>query len=228
MCRDEENGEHRFRVDLDPQLEDCHDENWSLFVENEFGIYEDNEILIHADSDGAPDSFPVAARVECVRGINIWLTLEWETVDITGTVSAYLESSHTIGCSERLNPVPFDRECTATKSLRNDSFHEVLVGDRPLTFSNEAAVISESFDEDLNQEQQLAAEYALLADEVFCIHGPPGTGKTRALVEIIRRAVDAGEDVLVCTDSNQALDNLVAGNSTQDNPDTESLHAYGQ
>ncbi|WP_200895622.1 AAA domain-containing protein [Halorubrum saccharovorum] len=88
--------------------------------------------------------------------------------------------------------------------------------------------MSESFDDDLNQEQQLAVEYALLADELFCIHGPPGTGKTRTLVEIIRRAVDAGEDVLVCTDSNQALDNLVAGNSTQDDPDAGSLHAYGQ
>ncbi|ERG94226.1 DEAD/DEAH box helicase [Haloquadratum walsbyi] len=228
MCRGEESGEYRFRVDLDPQLEDCRDDNWSFFVENEFGIYEDNEVLIHADSDDAPESFPVAAQVERVRGLNIWLTLEWETVDITGTVSAYLESGHTTGCSERLNPVPFDRECTAIESLQNDPFHEVLVGDRPLTFSNEAAAISESFDKDLNQEQQLAVEYALLADELFCIHGPPGTGKTRTLVEIIRRAVDAGEDVLVCTDSNQALDNLVAGNSTQDDPDTESLHAYGQ
>ncbi|TKX45598.1 DNA-binding protein [Halorubrum sp. SD690R] len=228
LCRGEENGEYRFRVDLDPRLEDRRDDDWAYFVESEFGIYQGNEVLIHAEADDAPDSFPVAAEVERVRGLNIWLTLEWETVDTTGTVSAYLEGDHTIGCSERLNPVPFDRELTAIESLRDDSFHEVLVGDRPLTFSNEAAAVSESFDDDLNQEQQLAVEYALLADELFCIHGPPGTGKTRTLVEIIRRAVDAGEDVLVCTDSNQALDNLVAGNSTRSDLDAGSLHAYGQ
>jgi superfamily I DNA and/or RNA helicase len=97
-----------------------------------------------------------------------------------------------------------------------------------VTFSNEAAAQSDPFDTELNQEQQLAVDYALLADDLFCIHGPPGTGKTRTLVEIVRRAVDAGEDVLVCADSNQALDNLLLGASDSDALDAQSLHAHGQ
>ena len=227
-CQAEEDGEYQFRVDLDPALEDRRNDDWAYFVENEFGIYQENEVLIHADADDAPHSFPVAAEVTRIRGLTIWLTVAWETVENTGAVRAYLHGEHTVGCSKRLNPVPFDRERAAVKTLREDPFREVLVGERPLTFSHEAAALSEPHDDELNQEQQLAVEYALLADDLFCIHGPPGTGKTRTLVEIVRRAVDAGERVLVCTDSNQALDNLVAGNSTSDTPDAGSLHAYGQ
>lgn len=45
---------------------------------------------------------------------------------------------------------------------------------------------------------------------MFCIHGPPGTGKTRTLATIIREAVDDGKRVLACAHSNQAVDNLLA------------------
>ncbi|QSG16352.1 AAA domain-containing protein [Halapricum desulfuricans] len=227
-CRGVDDGEYRFRVTLDPELEDRRDGDWAYFIESEFDIYQDNEVLIHADSEDAPDPFPVPAEVARIRGLTIWLTIKWGSIDDTAMVSAYLEGDHTVGCSELLNPVPFNREFAAIDDLQDDPFREVLVGDRPLTFSNEAAAMSASFDDELNQEQQLAVEYALLADDLFCIHGPPGTGKTRTLVEIIRRAVAAGEDVLVCADSNQALDNLVVGNSTPGNPDAGSLHAYGQ
>lgn len=87
---------------------------------------------------------------------------------------------------------------------------------------------SSQHDPDLNQEQQAATKYALLADDLFCIHGPPGTGKTRTLVEIVRRAVEAGADVLVCADSNQAVDNVLVGESTPETTDSGSLHAHGQ
>ncbi|MDY6779409.1 MAG: AAA domain-containing protein, partial [Halobacteria archaeon] len=83
-------------------------------------------------------------------------------------------------------------------------------------------------DEDLNQEQKLAVDHALLADDFFCLHGPPGTGKTRTLVEIVRRAAKSGRDVLVCADSNQAIDNILVGSSTEGEVDDGSLHKYSQ
>ncbi|WP_226022255.1 AAA domain-containing protein [Halomicrobium salinisoli] len=227
-CLGEDDGAYRFRVDLDPELEDRRDGDWAYFVESEFGIYQGNEVLLQADTGDAPDAFPVAAAVEKIRGLTLWLTVDWGAVDDSAAAGASLAPDREFGVSELLNPVPFDRERDAVEALRERSLGGVLAGERPVSFSNGAAARSDPFDADLNQEQQLAVEYALLADDLFCVHGPPGTGKTRTLLEIVRRAVDAGEDVLVCADSNQALDNLVAGASTPGDPDPGSLHAHGQ
>ncbi|KAF9515834.1 hypothetical protein BS47DRAFT_1371885 [Hydnum rufescens UP504] len=45
--------------------------------------------------------------------------------------------------------------------------------------------------------------------EIALIHGPPGTGKTHTLIEIIRQLVAQGKRVLVCGASNLAVDNLL-------------------
>lgn len=63
-------------------------------------------------------------------------------------------------------------------------------------------------DTELNPPQVEAAAQALAAESVALIHGPPGTGKTRTLVEVIRRHVAAGRRVLATAASNQAVDNL--------------------
>lgn len=47
------------------------------------------------------------------------------------------------------------------------------------------------------------------SQEIALIWGPPGTGKTQTLVEIVRLLVKEGKRVLVCGASNLAVDNLV-------------------
>jgi len=64
------------------------------------------------------------------------------------------------------------------------------------------------FDTLSNPAQQQAIAHALAAEEVAIIHGPPGTGKTTAVVELIRQAVRRGEKVLACAPSNLAVDNI--------------------
>lgn len=61
----------------------------------------------------------------------------------------------------------------------------------------------------LDESQREAVAHALAAKEVAIIHGPPGTGKTTAVVELIRLAVQRGERVLACAPSNLAVDNLL-------------------
>ncbi|KAL7324983.1 hypothetical protein PS15p_210092 [Mucor circinelloides] len=66
------------------------------------------------------------------------------------------------------------------------------------------------FDETLNESQKEAVRFALGSPEVALIHGPPGTGKTYTLVEVIRQlSVNQNKRVLVCGPSNISVDNLV-------------------
>lgn len=61
----------------------------------------------------------------------------------------------------------------------------------------------------LNSSQLDAIRFALAAKEVAIIHGPPGTGKTTTVAELIRQAVARGDTVLACAASNHAVDNLL-------------------
>ncbi len=61
----------------------------------------------------------------------------------------------------------------------------------------------------LDDSQREAVSHALAAERIAIIHGPPGTGKTTTIVELIRQAVRRGERVLACAPSNLAVDNLL-------------------
>jgi superfamily I DNA and/or RNA helicase len=64
-------------------------------------------------------------------------------------------------------------------------------------------------DESLNESQLEAVRFALAARELAMLHGPPGTGKTTTVVELIRQAIRRGAKVLACAPSNLAVDNLL-------------------
>ena len=58
----------------------------------------------------------------------------------------------------------------------------------------------------LNQTQEDAVNMVLRAKDVAIVHGPPGTGKTTTLVEAIREMLMRESQVLVCAQSNMAVD----------------------
>ncbi|KAK0205341.1 AAA domain-containing protein [Desarmillaria ectypa] len=71
------------------------------------------------------------------------------------------------------------------------------------------------FDNSLNLSQKEAVNFCLESPEVACIHGPPGTGKTHTLIEIIRQLVSVSSTsekprrLLVCGASNLSVDNIL-------------------
>ena len=58
----------------------------------------------------------------------------------------------------------------------------------------------------LNASQQKAVNSVLAAKDVAVVHGPPGTGKTTTLVEAIYETLRRENQVLVCAQSNMAVD----------------------
>ncbi|PWY91325.1 DNA helicase [Aspergillus sclerotioniger CBS 115572] len=64
-------------------------------------------------------------------------------------------------------------------------------------------------DPTLNDSQEEAIRFALASRDIALIHGPPGTGKTHTLIELILQMVQRKLHVLVCGPSNISVDNIV-------------------
>ncbi|KAF2822158.1 DNA-binding protein SMUBP-2 [Ophiobolus disseminans] len=64
-------------------------------------------------------------------------------------------------------------------------------------------------DPSLNDSQKEAIRFALASREISLIHGPPGTGKTHTLIELILQLLKQKLRLLVCGPSNISVDNIV-------------------
>lgn len=89
---------------------------------------------------------------------------------------------------------------------RSAQLRDILTNVRPPRFLELPEI---ECDQALNASQQAAVQFCLSAVDIAVIHGPPGTGKTTTVVELIRQAVLRGERVLATAPSNTAVDNLL-------------------
>ncbi|CAO3635804.1 unnamed protein product [Cunninghamella blakesleeana] len=113
------------------------------------------------------------------------------------------------------NNVTYERMIKTLEQLKinvlegSSLLNQVLLGQQPPLRVKQIDDV-EFFDDTLNDSQKDAVRFALSSQDVALIHGPPGTGKTYTLVEIIRQlSVKQGKKVLVCGPSNISVDNLV-------------------
>eukprot|EP00268_Persea_americana_P016879 TRINITY_DN18026_c0_g1_i1.p1 TRINITY_DN18026_c0_g1~~TRINITY_DN18026_c0_g1_i1.p1 ORF type:complete len:281 (+),score=55.08 TRINITY_DN18026_c0_g1_i1:293-1135(+) len=85
----------------------------------------------------------------------------------------------------------------------------------PVLFGEKSPSVSKKpmpftpFNSNLDHSQKTAISKALMSQNVFLLHGPPGTGKTTTVVEIILQEVKRGSKILACAASNIAVDNIV-------------------
>lgn len=112
-----------------------------------------------------------------------------------------------------VNDVTYQRMLDALDSLRDvegarEHLRDVVVGCRDPRGLG-AAEVDRWFDSDLNESQREAVRMALGSRDFHLVHGPPGTGKTTTLIEVVRQCVSRGESVLVTAASNTAVDNVL-------------------
>ncbi len=81
---------------------------------------------------------------------------------------------------------------------------DVLFGRRAPRFDR----VEETFVPD-NEAQDEAVARAVGAEDLALVHGPPGTGKTHVLAQIVRALVARDEQVLVAAFTNRAVDNAL-------------------
>ncbi|HEU4383963.1 MAG TPA: AAA domain-containing protein [Anaeromyxobacteraceae bacterium] len=119
---------------------------------------------------------------------------------LEGRVSLELEPS----------PVTWERLQAGLRRLREEPggrrWHGVLSGSAPRLLPSPRGP---DLEPRLNPEQRAALDLADRAEDLALVHGPPGTGKTTVLLEVIRRAAARGEPVLATAPSNLAVDNLL-------------------
>lgn len=105
------------------------------------------------------------------------------------------------------------QQLKTTENPRLQELIETAYGLRQPTFSQTEDIARMG----LNQLQHKACVQALSADDLFVIHGPPGTGKTTTLVQFIKAAKSSCKGkILVCAPSNNAVDLLVEKLSAAD------------
>lgn len=95
----------------------------------------------------------------------------------------------------------------ASGGSRLEVLRDVLIGSAGAVFDKINPI--DVFNKNLNASQIEAVQFALSAEDVAIIHGPPGTGKTTTLVELIRQITRKGQTVLAVAASNLAVDNLL-------------------
>ena len=110
-----------------------------------------------------------------------------------------------------MDEITRSRQLTAMNAVQNAKsrvaqLRDMLLGQRDPRFDPLTPL---DIDSRFNESQKQAIQFAMSARDIAIIHGPPGTGKTTTVVELIRQAVLRGAKVLACAPSNTGVDNLL-------------------
>ncbi len=138
------------------------------------------------------------------------------TVAFGGRIPGWIESEKSYQLSLSENRTTYQRMYEALQMTRTADhsraawLRDISLGLKKPRFGDPVPKGTvQSFDPTLNDDQKKAVAMALEAEDMLLIHGPPGTGKTRVLTEIIQQAFRKGQTVLVSAPSNAACDHLV-------------------
>lgn len=135
------------------------------------------------------------------------------------TLDQDLNDASTYKIIKLSNDITHKRIKTALVSLKEANLNErssrladVLFLNREPEQAQACAIVEDMkfFNKRLDDSQKDAVKFTFQQKELAIIHGPPGTGKTTTLVEIIKQnCLKYKQKILCCAPSNIAVDNLV-------------------
>lgn len=150
----------------------------------------------------------LVARVE-ERGITIAITSDHDDVEEMDLFTA------TMTLDRLVNNATYQKLTQTLDRLTQGDFgpaqavHDVVFSNRAPSWHMPVPVIT-PLNAGLNPSQVEAIQFALASKDLALIHGPPGTGKTTTVVELILQAIERYAcKVLVCAPSNIAVDNVL-------------------
>jgi len=153
----------------------------------------------NADSEGWRGIVSRAQRDSIQVAFN-----QWPEADASSSTFRLDRSTDETGRQRQRQAMDKARDA---KSSRLAMLRDVLLAKQPALF--EKVETHQALNQNLNDSQNQAVAFALSADDVAIIHGPPGTGKTTTLVELMRKITDSGQSVLAVAASNLAVDNML-------------------
>lgn len=164
----------------------------------------------------------VSSSVEYVDGVVIKIHSNTITVSVDEEDSTMDLYNNTNDGGIRMwivklsNSVTYKRMISSMNKL-NESYNtcdnqviNILLGQSEYLQKSSTSKVSEFFDTNLNPSQREAVNFAINKSPVTIIHGPPGTGKTYTLIELIKQLTfNHNERVLVCGPSNISVDTIL-------------------
>lgn len=142
-------------------------------------------------------------------------TLSTITVAFNKPLPDWLEKDSYYQLHKSINRVTYKRmtealdAVTETENTRLAVFRDISLKEKLPTGKKIDLRNIAWYDDGLNASQKEAARKALSAKDIALVHGPPGTGKTTVLIEIIRQSILEKESVFVAAPSNTACDNIL-------------------
>jgi DNA replication ATP-dependent helicase Dna2 len=136
---------------------------------------------------------------------------------VTGTILSISAEQVSVWMPELIaRPTLLDRYDTSivhVRTLQNllrwlqadTHLRELVSGTRRPRFTQEQVAPRPDF----NDEQNLAVARALQMRDYLLVHGPPGTGKTSVIAEIVKQLCGRGQRVLLAAFTNQAVDTML-------------------
>lgn len=208
-----------------------HEKYDDVNIPERYEIYPENEVLVRSfelDENGDRETGnPYEAIVSDITNASISVSLHklGNSGEKLEQAREEIVEAEQVDIGELLNRTPYDRETQGVNTL-SDEYCDVLLGNREVPFEANTVTQSSQKDNQLyeNESQRRGIEKALSAEDIACLQGPPGTGKTRVIVELVRRFVEAGKRVLVTAETNQAVDNILFGDSSEQDISDTCLH----